>query len=85
MKLELVNENFRPEGHSVRVPLTQECLADLEQMASKVLAPAEVGVRELREAIESRDRDGAVAACRRLLAVGLVGRDIYQVIERQPA
>jgi len=85
MTLRVVNENYRPDNHSVRVELTAECVADLEQITRKVLAPLEVAHAELLHAVTARDRDLAVAACRRLLAVALVSRDIYQVIERQPA
>lgn len=86
MKLSLVNPDFRPEGqHSVRAPLTDECLADLEALASRVLAPAALGVRELRAAIEGRDRDAAIPALRRLLAVGLIAKELADFIERNPA
>ena len=86
MTLHLVTDGFvEPGRHSVRVPPTAEHLADLEQITRKVLAPLEVAHAELLHALTVRDRDLAVAALHRLLAVGLVGRDVYQVIERQPA
>jgi hypothetical protein len=85
-RLRPVDANFRPDaGHSIRVPLTDECLADLEAITRLVLAPAELGVRELREAISLRDRDAAIPALRRLLAVGLIAKEWADFVEREPA
>ena len=85
MKLELVTDKFSQGQHSIRVPLTDECLADLEALALKVLAPAEVAVRELRQAIGSRDRDACIPALRRLLAVGLIAKSYADFVEKEPA
>lgn len=85
-RLRVVNENFRPEGqHSVRVPLTEECLADLEAITRNVLAPADLAVAELRNAIINRDRDACIPALRRLLAAGLCAKDQADLILREPA
>ena len=83
--MKLVTPDFRPDNHSIRVPLTDECLADLEALALKVLAPAEVAVRELTQAIRSRDRDAAIPALRRLLAVGLIAKSYADFVEKEPA
>ena len=85
MTLRVVNDTFRRDSHSVRVPLTDECLADLEAIALKVLAPAEVAVRELTQAIRGRDRDAAIPALRRLLAVGLIAKSYADFVEKEPA
>lgn len=75
-----------PEGqHSIRVPLTDECLADLEAVTRSVLAPAEVAVRELTEAIRRRDRDAAIPALRRLVAVGGLAKAHADFIASDPA
>ena len=75
-----------PEGqHSIRVPLTAECLADLEAVTQSVLAPAETAVRELTDAIRRRDRDACIPALRRLLAVGLIAKSYADFIESDPA
>lgn len=84
--LRAITPDFRPEGqHSIRVPLTDECLADLEAITRLVLAPADLAVAELRNAVINRDLDAALVACRRFIAVGACAKDQVAFVERHPA
>lgn len=71
--------------HSIRVPLTAECLADLEAVTRSVLAPLEVAHAELLHALTVRDRDLVVPALRRLVAVGGLAKSFADLIARESA
>jgi hypothetical protein len=79
--LRLVNETDHP-GHSVKAPLSDETLADLEWITRNILAPADLTVAELRHAIAERNLPEAILACRRVLGVGLVAGDWARQTER---
>lgn len=76
-------EPVRPQSLRVdRHEDTPEYIADLELITRNVLAPAQVGTAELLDGLTRRDKDVTIAALRRLLAAGLLARDLAERLER---
>lgn len=87
MTLRLVDDlgvEFEPASYSFRArPISDDHLADIEFLNRNILGPGLTACRELAEAMARRDRDGQIAACRRLLAAGLIAGERARQMERE--